>query len=88
MYRRYGDARILSENYEMMKKWYVFLEERAKKRPVNPVKRFKRNPYRRYTIETGVDYGEWCEPDVESTSVCAHHRAKLPQHFLHTQDGC
>ena len=20
--------------------------------------------------------------------LCAHHRAKLPQHFLHTQGGC
>ena len=82
MYRRYGDARILSENYEMMKKWYVFLEERAKKRPVNPVKRFKRNPYRRYTIETGVDYGEWCEPDVESTSAMRTPQGKVATAFF------
>lgn len=25
-----------------------------------------KNPYADYTIETGVDYGEWCEPDVKS----------------------
>lgn len=29
----------------------------------------KRLAYRRFTIETGIDYGEWCEPDVDSTSA-------------------
>lgn len=29
MYRKYGDVRILEENYEMMKNWYAFLESRA-----------------------------------------------------------
>lgn len=67
LYKRFGDKRILEENYEMMQKWYTFLEGRAKQKPLNPIKRLKRNPYRKYTIETGVDYGEWCEPDVEST---------------------
>lgn len=67
LYQRYGDIRILEENYEMMQKWYQYLENRAKQKPLNPIKRLKRNPYRSYTIETGVDYGEWCEPDVEST---------------------
>ncbi len=69
LYRRYGDVRILQENYEMMQKWYAFLEERAKNKPENPTELMKQNPYRAYTIETGVDYGEWCEPDVESTSA-------------------
>lgn len=67
LYKRTGDVRILEENYEMMQRWYQFLENRAKQKPLNPMKRLKRNPYRKYTIETGVDYGEWCEPDVEST---------------------
>lgn len=82
MYKRYGDTRILSENYEMMKKWYAFLEMRAKKSPMNPVKRLKRNPYRRYTIETGIDYGEWCEPDVESTSAMRTPQGKVATAFF------
>lgn len=69
LYKRYQDKRILEENYEMMQKWYAFLEKRAKQKPLNPIKRLKRNPYRRFTIETGIDYGEWCEPDVESASA-------------------
>ena len=37
LYQRYGDRRILEENYEMMKKWYRFLEGRAKQKPLNPI---------------------------------------------------
>ncbi|MBP3488704.1 MAG: family 78 glycoside hydrolase catalytic domain [Roseburia sp.] len=77
LYKRYQDRRILEENYEMMQKWYAFLEKRAKQRPLNPVKRLKRNPYRNYTIETGIDYGEWCEPDVESTSAMRTPQGKV-----------
>lgn len=77
LYKRYGDKRILEENYEMMQKWYQFLESRAKQNPMNPVKLLKRNPYRRYTIETGIDYGEWCEPDVESTNAMRTPQGKV-----------
>ena len=77
MYKRTGDASILRENYGMMKKWYAFLEGRAKDKPINPVKRFKPIPNRDYTIETGIDYGEWCEPDVESTNAMRTPQGKV-----------
>ncbi len=77
LYKRCGDRRILEENYGMMQKWYGFLENRARQKPLNPIKRLKRNPYRRFTIETGVDYGEWCEPDVESTSAMRTPQGKV-----------
>lgn len=69
LYQRYGDVRILEENYAMMQKWYAFLEGRAKDNPEDAAELMKQNPYRDHTIETGVDYGEWCEPDVDSTSA-------------------
>ncbi len=50
MYRKYGDVRILEENYEMMKNWYAFLESRAENN----------------AIQSGIDYGEWCEPGNQS----------------------
>ena len=77
LYRRTGDIRILEENYEMMQKWYAFLEKRARQKPLNPVKRFKKAAYRDYTIETGVDYGEWCEPDMESTMAMRMPQSKV-----------
>ncbi len=35
------------------------------------------NPYSEYAIETGIDYGEGCEPDVESTSVMGKPQGKV-----------
>ncbi len=60
LYQRYGDIRILQENYAMMKDWYTFLEKRAKKSSIRNL--FTKGKYRRYTMETGLNYGEWCEP--------------------------
>lgn len=77
LYQRYQDKRILEENYEMMQRWYAFLIQRARQKPMNPVKLLKRNPYRSFTIETGVDYGEWCEPDVESTNAMRTPQSKV-----------
>ncbi len=82
MFLRTGDVRILEENYEMMTRWYAYLIERGKKKPANPVKRLKRIPYRDYIIETGVDYGEWCEPDVESTSAMRTPQGKIATAYL------
>lgn len=87
LYQASGDAHILEENYEMMCAWYAFLEERAKKKPLNPVKRLKRNPYRRFTIETGVDYGEWCEPDVDSTSAMRTPQGKVATAYFAYSGG-
>lgn len=71
LYRIYGDEQILRDNYEMMKKWIDFLSERAGKSKLR--NRFGRNPYRKYIIDTGMDYGEWCEPgtDVMKTMMNA-----------------
>lgn len=82
MFLRTGDVRILEENYEMMTRWYAYLIERGKKKPANPVKRLKRIPYRDYIIETGIDYGEWCEPDVESTSAMRTPQGKIATAYL------
>lgn len=100
LYRRYGDKRILEENYEMMQKWYQYLESRAgqggapklsgtmQNLPEN-LQKYREmmpeadenhttdNPYSAYTIETGIDYGEWCEPDVDSTKVMGKPQGKV-----------
>ena len=53
IYKRYGDIRILEENYGMMQGWYAFLESRAANSKI------------KNTIDNGFDYGEWCEPGVQ-----------------------
>lgn len=67
MYQTYGDKKILEENYDMMKKWVDFLTKRAKE--TRTPGRFSNHQYKEYIIDTGMDYGEWCEPaaDVMAT---------------------
>ena len=60
MYLQSGDINVLKENYTMMKRWYSFLEKRARKTGIKNL--FKKNPYKKYTLSTGMNYGEWCEP--------------------------
>lgn len=67
MYRRTGDIRILKENYSMMKRWYAFLEKRAKK--VGIKNWFQKNPYKKYTLNSGINYGEWCEPGTNPAQM-------------------
>jgi len=62
IYKITGDERILRDNYDMMKKWYNFLEMTAK---ANGEKEFtSEKEFRDYTFETGINYGEWCEPGI------------------------
>ena len=62
IYKITGDERILRDNYDMMKRWYQFLENTAK---VRGEKEFTaEEELRDYTFETGINYGEWCEPGI------------------------
>lgn len=63
LYQFYGDVRILEENYTTMKKWLQFCERRAHKSRLGAF--VTRNPYRRYTIDTGIHWGEWLEPGMD-----------------------
>lgn len=76
LYKRFNDVRILEENYEMMQGWYGFLENRAKKiNEQNTIE--KENPYAMYTIDSGVDFGEWCEPGVSAMAAMSKPQYKV-----------
>lgn len=62
MYRLYGDRSILEENWEFMSRWMGYCEKKAKKSRLK--NRFKKNPYRNYTMDTGMEYGEWLEAGI------------------------
>lgn len=64
MYQMYGDTRILEENYEMMAGWLHYCEKKARKSKLK--NRFKKNPYRNYTIDTGIHWGEWLEAGIST----------------------
>ena len=65
LYEAYGDRTILEENYDMMRRWLSFCEKRAQKtRPHNLL-----NPYKKYLVDEGFHFGEWCQPDVDNTDA-------------------
>lgn len=80
LYKRTGDLRILKENYEMMRKWYAFLEKRAQKGNLKNV--FAKNPYKKYTVDTGMDYGEWCEPGSDPRTAMADQKKSVGTAYL------
>lgn len=63
LWKIYGDASILKEHYEGMKKYAGFMINRCGKwggpfaRPLHIDKRYKK-----YTVNCGQSYGEWAEP--------------------------
>lgn len=61
LYQKSGDLSVLADNYEMGARWIVYLRSRAKS---GIKKLFSGNPYKKYLVSSGIDYGEWCEPDV------------------------
>ncbi len=62
LYEAYGDISILEENYDMMRKWLDFTAERAKKTRLRNMS----NPYKKYLVDEGFHFGEWCQPDVSN----------------------
>ncbi len=77
IYKRYGDLRILSENYEAMKKYAEFkIGTMGKYYPTSLPTGLNRK-YRKMISNYGQSYGEWAEPaDVNafqiSDFVCPH----------------
>ena len=68
MYQKYGDKRILEENYEGMLKYANFMIKRAGKWGgpyAKPMGLSRKN--RKYAVNCGQSYGEWAEPH----DVCA-----------------
>ncbi len=65
LYEACGDREILEENYDMMRRWVLFCLNRAgQTRPQN-----EGNPWKEYLCDQGFHFGEWCEPDVDNTTV-------------------
>ena len=62
LYEAYGDRTVLTENYEMMKGWLAFTEKRAKKTRIQNMMK----PYKKYLVDEGFHFGEWCQPDIDN----------------------
>ena len=81
LYKRTGDTQVLIENYDMMQKWYDYLISRAQDKSRGT--QFEDDdPNKFYTIESGLDYGEWCEWGVDSQAAMSGPNKKVATAFL------
>lgn len=78
MYQRTGDLQILEENYEMMQRWYAFLFGRAQQTDTEK----EHGRYARYTVLSGMDYGEWCEPGITPMQAMSNPRKSVGTAYL------
>lgn len=60
-WKKYGDQALLEAHYPSMKAFIEFEIKRASR--TFPTRLFKKNPYRKYTYDTGQHFGEWLEPE-------------------------
>lgn len=78
LYKRTGDKRLLADNYEMMQRWYAFLLGRAQQ--TTPEQ--QDGEYARYTVLSGMDYGEWCEPGITAMQAMMNPRKSVGTAYL------
>jgi len=70
MWKKYGDDRIIKENYSAMKRYALFMIKRAGRYSLlsKPIRLSKKN--RKYLVNCGQSYGEWAEPsNVQAFSI-------------------
>lgn len=80
LYERYGDKRILEENYPMMKRWLEYIKERAKENPEDIGEITSERAERlRYIWNADANYGDWLTP-----SACYNPETKEYVYFTQT----
>ena len=62
IYKRYGDIRILEENYDAMKRYALFKIKSLGRRYLTGLPTGLKGKYRRMISNFGQSYGEWAEP--------------------------
>ena len=78
LYKRTGDRKILTDNYQMMQKWYAFLLGRAQQ----TTEEQQTGAYAKYTVLNGLDYGEWCEPGITHMQAMMNPRKSVGTAYL------
>lgn len=95
MWKLYGDDSFIYENYDLMHGWKEYVIKAAAdkmyyrlpdghmlKSMVAPYL-LPESPYNRYIIESGVHWGEWCEPDVNGSAELVRPKQEITSAYMH-----
>ena len=95
LWKLYGDERFITEQYDLMHGWEEYVIRAASKKtlkrlsffpPVNRMFRpyyVPRSPYEKYVIESGMHWGEWCDPGVDYIGEQSRPKPELTTAYLH-----
>ncbi|MFF1883007.1 family 78 glycoside hydrolase catalytic domain [Pseudarthrobacter sp. NPDC058196] len=92
LYLATGDASILAENLDAMKRWLGFVQASAENRrhPARAAARPTPAPHEQYLWDTGFHFGEWMEPDGPEPDLFAARSADngivATAYYRHTTD--
>lgn len=99
LWKRYGDDRIIRDHLDLMLGWASYVRKAAKNKrmkhlPIPPPfnKIFKpyyvaKSPYEKYVIESGMHWGEWLEPDIDSISEQQQPKPELTTAYTYYSMG-
>ena len=71
IYKTYGDRKILSDNYDMMKRWLDFVRSEAETGIPDGIGELteERREHQRYLWNTGHHFGDWLIPSLSRDGV-------------------
>ncbi len=99
LWKRYGDDSVIRDNLNLMLDWAAYVRKAArnklmKRMPMPPPfsKTYKpyyvaRTPLEKYVIESGMHWGEWCEPDIDSGAEQNQPKPELTAAYTHYSMG-
>lgn len=95
LWKLYGDDRFITENYELMHGWKEYAIKSAADKSLyhlpdgHPLKGrieaflLPDSPHNQYIIESGLHWGEWCEPEGDPHKDLILPKQELTAAYLH-----
>lgn len=99
LWKRYGDDAVIRENLDLMLGWADYVKKAAADKRMKhlPMPRpfrdlykpyyVSKSPLEKYVIESGMHWGEWLEPDIDSTKEQSRPKPELTAAYTHYSIG-
>ena len=95
LWKLYRDDTFIRENYDLLHGWKEYVIKAASDKSLyrlpddNPLKSviapflLPDSEYNKYIIESGLHWGEWCEPDVDGGTELVHPKQEITAAYMH-----
>ena len=95
LWKLYGDDSFITENLDLMRGWKAYVVKAAGNKTMKRLSVFPpanriygphyvpRHPLEKYVIESGMHWGEWLEPDIDSMTEQRQPKPELTSAYTH-----